>query len=82
MKYVAVEEEVIIPDDVTISIDAKKVFTLKGPKGEIVRDFSHARFIDMKLSEDKKKVLFHMDFPRQKHIALVNTLKNLDMNYL
>ena len=82
MKYVAIDEEVEIPDDVSVSIDENKVITVKGKKGEVSKDFGHARFTEITLNDDKSKVLFHADFPRQKQIALVYTLKNILMNMI
>ncbi len=82
MKYVTIDEEVEIPNDISISVDSKKIVTVKGKKGEISKDFGHARFIDVHLNDDKSKLLFHADFPRQKQIALVNTLKNIVINMI
>lgn len=76
MKQVSIDEEVLIPADVFITLDGK-IFTIKGEKGTVTKDFSHARFIEMSYDEQNSKVLFHADFPRQKQIALVNTLKNI-----
>lgn len=82
MKYVAIDEDIEIPDDVSINLDANKMMKVKGKLGEISKDFGHARFIDISFNDDKSKILLHADFPRTKQIALVKTLKNLIINMI
>jgi large subunit ribosomal protein L6 len=74
-KLVHVEEEVRIPEGVEVSIDGMKV-KVKGPKGELERDFSHARGILMRLDEDEegKKVVVEAYFANRRLKALVGTV--------
>ncbi len=74
VKLVQIEEMYEIPKDVTFTLKGKEV-TVKGKKGSITKDFSHARKID--ISTKGKKVFFNAEFPRTKTVALVYTLKNL-----
>jgi large subunit ribosomal protein L6 len=79
MKYVAIDEEVTVPKGVSASIEGK-VITLKGKKGTITEDFSHARVIDIKLIENT--FYLHADFPRKNVVAETSTIKNLIKNMI
>ena len=74
-KVVHVMEEVRVPEGVEVSIDGMKV-TVKGPKGELTRDFSHARNIILRLDEDEegKKVVVEAFFANRRVKALVGTI--------
>jgi len=74
VKLVRIEEEYEIPKDVTLTLKGKEL-SIKGKKGSITKDFSHAKKID--ITSEGKKVKFYAEFPRQKTVALVYTLKNL-----
>jgi len=74
MKRVVIDESIAIPAGITVSVK-DKVISVKGKKGEIVKDFSHAKKIDINVVG--KEVLFHADFPRRDAIALTKTLRNL-----
>jgi large subunit ribosomal protein L6 len=80
MKYVAIDDELEIPEDVEIEVSPQKEVTVKGEKGEATKDFSHARFV--KIFKEDNKVYFHADFPRKKQIALVGTIKNVINNLI
>lgn len=75
VKHVHVVEEVPVPSDVEVSIEGMKV-TVKGPKGEISRDFSHARNVIIKLEEgdEGKKVVVEAFFANRRLKALVGTI--------
>ncbi len=75
VKAVYVAEEVRIPQGVEVAIDGLKV-TIKGPKGELTRDFSHARGILLRLDEDEegKKIVVETYFADRKRKALVGTI--------
>jgi large subunit ribosomal protein L6 len=74
-KHVHVVEEVRIPEGVEVSVDGMKV-VVKGPKGELVRDFSHARNVIIRLDEDEegKKVVVEAFFANRRVKALVGTI--------
>jgi len=80
MKYVSIDEELEVPKDVSLEITPDMKVIVKGKKGEITKDFAHAKFID--ISHDGSKVSFHVDFPRKKQVALVGPLKNLILNMI
>ncbi|WP_457558091.1 50S ribosomal protein L6 [Candidatus Harpocratesius sp.] len=79
MKYVAVDEEVKIPDDISINLK-DKILTLEGKKGKITKDFSHAKKIDLTLID--KNIYLHVDFPRKNDIAKMYTIKNIIGNMI
>jgi large subunit ribosomal protein L6 len=75
VKHVHVVEEVRVPEGVEVSIDGMKV-TVKGPKGELTRDFSHARNVIIRLDEDEegKKVVVEAFFANRRLKAMVGTI--------
>jgi len=70
-KVVHVEEEVEIPQGVDVKIEGLKV-TVKGPKGEITKDFSHARGVIIR--KEDNKVIVETYFADRKKKALVPTI--------
>jgi len=74
-KAVYVAEEVRIPEGVEVSIEGMRV-KVKGPKGELERDFSHARNVLIRLDEDEegKKVVVEAYFANRRVKALVGTI--------
>ncbi len=75
VKVVHVAEEVEVPDGVDVRIDGMRV-TVKGPKGELTRDFSHARGVIIRLAEEegKRKVIVEAFFANRRKKALVGTI--------
>ncbi|MHA1601427.1 MAG: 50S ribosomal protein L6 [Promethearchaeota archaeon] len=80
MKHVLIDEELEIPSDVKLSMDSEKNITVKGKKGELTKSFAHAKKISISILDNK--IYLHTDFPRNKDIALVSTLKNLLINMI
>ncbi len=70
-RFVVFSSEVEVPDNVDIEIQGK-VVKVKGPKGEITKDFSHAR--NIVISKDGNKVYVKAYMGRSKDKALVNTV--------
>jgi len=70
-KQVLVSEEVEIPENVEINIEGLKV-TVKGPKGELSRDFSHARGVIIR--KEDNKVVVETYFANRRRKALVGTI--------
>ncbi len=70
MRSIEVSKTIQIPDDVEISIEERKV-TVKGQKGTLTRDFSHAP-ISIKL--EGKTIRVWAEWPRKKEAALVGTI--------
>ncbi len=74
-KAVYVVEEVPIPEGVEVKVEGKRV-TVKGPKGELTRDFSHARGVLISVVEEggEKKVKVEAYFANRRKKALVGTI--------
>ncbi len=74
-KAVYVVEEVPIPEGVEVKVEGKKV-TVKGPKGELTRDFSHARGVFISVVEEggERKVRVEAYFANRRKKALVGTI--------
>lgn len=64
------ESSTPVIEGTTVTVDGRLV-TVKGPKGEIVRDFNHA---DVTIEHIKKEIRVSVDYPRSRQIALVGTI--------
>ncbi len=79
MKDIYKEEELDIPDGVTVSCRAR-VVKVKGPKGELVKDFRHIEMDIKKLSDKKiRLVVWHGS---RKLVACLRTVKSLINNMM
>lgn len=72
-KSVHIREVVEVPEGVEVSIEGMKV-TVRGPKGEVVKDFSHARGILLALEEGGRSVVVESFFADAKKRALAYTI--------
>lgn len=74
-KNLHVAEEVQVPSNVSVRVDGLKV-TVRGPKGEITRDFSHAKGVVIRVDEssDPKRVVVEAYFADKRVKALVGTI--------
>lgn len=70
-RFVMVEERVKIPEGVEVTIEGKRI-SVRGPKGEITRDFSHARRVLISREDGDIVVRSYMGKSREK--ALVYTI--------
>lgn len=70
MRAVEVSKIIQVPDDVEVSLEGKKI-TVKGEKGTLTRDFSHAP-ISIELND--KTIRIWAEWPRKKEAALVGTI--------
>jgi len=68
MKEVKAFKSVKIPEGVIVEVKGK-VVKVRGPKGEVIRDFSHARKVG--ISVLKNEVIVEGSFLRRKEVALV-----------
>ena len=70
MRLPEVSRTIQVPDDITLSVEGKKV-TVKGAKGSLTRDFSYAT---IEIESQEKTVRVLAKWPRKKETALVGTL--------
>jgi large subunit ribosomal protein L6 len=72
VRAIEISENVQVPEDVEVGLEGKK-FTVKGPKGTLVRDFSFAP-ISLKLND--RTLCIRAEWPRKKEASLVGTLRS------
>jgi large subunit ribosomal protein L6 len=72
VRAIEISENVHVPEDVEVGLEGKK-FTVKGPKGTLVRDFSFAP-ISLKLND--RILCIRAEWPRKKEASLVGTLRS------
>ncbi|NHI93126.1 MAG: 50S ribosomal protein L6 [Candidatus Lokiarchaeota archaeon] len=66
-----IEQSYEFPKNIDFTLK-EKILTVKGSLGELIKDFSHARKIDIQIKD--RAILFSCAFPKRKERALVNTL--------
>ncbi|WP_338601082.1 50S ribosomal protein L6 [Sulfolobus tengchongensis] len=71
MQAVMLKEEIDVPNNVSVEIRGFLV-KIKGPKGEIARDFSFAKEIEIKL--DGNKILLETTFANRRKKAVFYTI--------
>merc|ERR1712032_946861 len=86
MRTLLTEDLVEIPDDVKVTCKARKV-TVKGPRGEVTKNFSHLAVELQKMKQNNKKrkgsyIRIRMWFGGYKQACSVNTLKSLIENMI
>ena len=80
VKIAFYKEEMEIPEGVKVTLDGNHHITVKGPNGEITKDFSHVRGI--KVSIEGNKINFSTNFPKSGTLALTKTIINLIKNLI
>jgi large subunit ribosomal protein L6 len=70
MRTMETSETIHAPDDVKVALEGRKV-TVKGAKGTITRDFSHA---PISIGLRGKELRIWAEWPRKKEAALVGTI--------
>ena len=78
MRAIETVATVEIPEGVDGKLDGR-IVTIKGEKGELVRDFSHA---PIKIQLDGKTVTVQASWPRKKEAALVGTVRSHIQNMI
>jgi large subunit ribosomal protein L6 len=78
MRAIQTVATVEIPEGVEGMLDGR-VITIKGEKGELVRDFSHA---PIQIQLEGKKVTVQASWPRKKEAALVGTVRSHIQNMI
>ena len=84
MKYIVSEQELEIPDGVTVDVKAR-VVTVKGKLGTLTKAFKHIPFeLRKEVSEKTKKnsLKFRMWLQKKKRNSLLNTVKSTIRNMI
>ncbi|MHA2060828.1 MAG: 50S ribosomal protein L6 [Candidatus Sifarchaeia archaeon] len=80
VKQALVEEMIEIPKDVSVDLtESTSTIIVKGPKGELKRDFSHA---PVSIIKENNVIKTQNYFPRKKERALVGTIASHIRNML
>ena len=67
---ISIEKIVDVPRDIELTIDGERI-TVRGPKGELERDFSHA---SVGISQEGDKIIVSKQWPRRRGVAVVGTV--------
>ncbi|MGA2768501.1 MAG: 50S ribosomal protein L6 [Candidatus Bathyarchaeia archaeon] len=78
MRAIEISESIQVPDDVEVSLEGKR-FTVKGPKGTLVRDFS---FAPISIELNGKNICIRAEWPRKREASLVGTLRSHVQNMI
>jgi large subunit ribosomal protein L6 len=80
VKLAFFKEEVEIPKGVTVTLEGGHQIRVRGPNGDITKDFSHVRGI--KVAIKNKKVIFSTNFPKRETLALIKTIVSIINNLI
>jgi large subunit ribosomal protein L6 len=80
VKIAYFKEELDIPDGVKVTLEGDHHIRVKGPNGDITKDFSHVRGIKVRLED--KKIIFSTDFPKSSTLALIKTIMSIINNLI
>lgn len=78
MRAIEVSENIPIPEDVEVSLKGREV-TVKGPKGTLIRDFSHA---PLSIGLEDNTLRIWADWPRKREAELVGTVSSHIQNMI
>jgi large subunit ribosomal protein L6 len=81
VKTMIFDDEIEIPEGVSIKIDNNNQITVEGPNGgPITKNLSHIRGLNIFLEDNKLKFVSH--FPKNNTLALAKTVMNLINNLI
>jgi len=78
VRAIEISESIQVPDDVEVTLEGKR-FTVKGPKGTLVRDFS---FAPVAMELNGKNIRIRAEWPRKREASLVGTLRSHVQNMI
>lgn len=84
MKYIVSEQELEIPDGVTVEVKARTI-TVKGPLGKLTKSFSHIPFEITKENtkkNNKQGLRFRMWLQKKKRNAVLGTVRSIIRNMI
>ena len=80
VKIAFFKEELEIPKGIKVSLEGGHHIRVKGPEGDITKDFSHVRGINVAI--EKNKVIFSTNFPKGGTLALIKTIMSIINNLI
>ncbi|KAJ9660333.1 60S ribosomal protein L9B [Neophaeococcomyces mojaviensis] len=85
MRYIFSEEQVVVPDDVSMKIRSR-IVTVEGPRGKLTKDLSHIAVtftLPEKKNKDGKQVLnVNIHHGSRKNVATLRTVKSIIDNLI
>jgi len=72
MKTILASRTIDIPEGVTVGVKSR-VVTVEGPRGKLVRDFTHVK-MDLQLVGEGKQIRLDLWFATKKQLATVRTI--------
>jgi large subunit ribosomal protein L6 len=80
VKIAFFKEELDIPGGVEVFLEGGHHIRVKGPNGDITKDFSHVRGINVAIKDNK--VVFSTNFPKSGTLALIKTVVSIINNLI
>ncbi|MDX1797218.1 MAG: 50S ribosomal protein L6 [Candidatus Lokiarchaeia archaeon] len=80
VKIAFFKEELEIPKGVKVTLEGGHNIRVKGPNGDITKDFSHVRGIMVSIEGDK--LIFSTNFPKSGTLALIKTVVSIINNLI
>ncbi len=80
VKIAFFKEEVEIPKGVKVTLEGGHQIRVRGPNGDIIKDFSHVRGIKVAIKDNK--VIFSTNFPKRETLALIKTIVSIINNLI
>ena len=80
VKIAFFQDELEIPKGVKVSLEGGHHIRVKGPNGDIIKDFSHVRGIKVSIKDNK--IIFSTNFPKSGTLALIKTIVSIINNLI
>jgi len=80
VKIAFFKEELDIPKNVEVTLEGGHHIRVKGPNGDITKDFSHIRGIQVSIQDNK--IIFSTNFPKGGTLALIKTILSIVNNLI
>ncbi|MFX1574030.1 MAG: 50S ribosomal protein L6 [Promethearchaeota archaeon] len=80
VKIAFFKEELDIPNNVEVLLEGGHHIRVKGPNGDVTKDFSHIRGINVSIHDNK--IIFSTNFPKSGTLALIKTILSIVNNLI
>lgn len=80
VKIAFFKEELKIPKGVKVTLEGGHQIRIKGPNGDITKDFSHVRGIKVRINDNE--IIFSTNFPKSETLALIKTVVSIINNLI
>ena len=80
VKIAFFKQELEIPDNVKVTLEGGHHIRVKGPNGDVVKDFSHIRGFSVSIKGNE--LIFSTNFPKGSTLALLKTVVSIINNLI